>query len=167
MLGGGICGPGWDTLYYKDLVGYGGESGCGGVIKFLKKENIFAYNGDMITNGDYTSTYYEYNKDGTQTETILKVYERKNLEGNVIKFIPVKIFAQSGIIRETYTTNQGEFTLEKVKTGEELPEIAKKYSEVVIITATNEILDNPTTGYTNPLTPELNNQGIGSRSSGI
>ena len=118
----------------------------------------------MITNGDYDTTYYEYNKDGTQTTTELNVYEKDDLNGKKVKFIPTKIFAQSGIIRETYTTNQGAYTLAKVKTGEILPKIAENYNEVVCIKATNEILDNPTTGYTNPLTPELKNQGIGSRS---
>ncbi len=160
-LGGGICGPSWETAYYKDLVGNGGKSGCGGVVLFSKKENIFAYNGNMITNEDYNSTYYEYNKDGARTENILHVYERKNLDGNMIKFIPIKIFAQSGIIRETYTTNQGEFTLSKVKTGDLLPEIAKNYDDVRVVIATNET-ETDVINYTNLLTPELPNQGIGS-----
>ena len=166
---GGPCqaGPLDNIKWYKDVCGSGGASGSGGEIKYQKKENIFAFNGDMITNGDYTSTYYEYNKDGTQTTTKLKVYEREDLNGKKAKFIPAKIFAQSGTIRTTYTTNQGEYTLSKVKTGEKLPNIAKNVGEVVLVIATNEIPDNPTTGYTNPLTPELKNQGIGSRSSGI
>ena len=130
----------------------GGNSGSGGEIYYSNIENIFAFNGD---------------KDGTQTTTKLNVYEKKDLGGKTVKFIPTKIFAQSGIIRATYTTNQGVYTLSKVKTREELPEIAKNYDEVVAVKATNEISNNPTTGYTNSLTPELPNQGIGSRSSDI
>ena len=145
----------------------GGNSGSGGEIYYSNIENIFAFNGDMITNGDYDTIYYEYEKDGTQTTTKLNVYEKKDLGGKTVKFIPTKIFAQSGIIRATYTTNQGVYTLSKVKTREELPEIAKNYDEVVAVKATNEISNNPTTGYTNSLTPELPNQGIGSRSSDI
>ena len=119
----------------------------------------------MITNGDYDTIYYEYNKNGTQTTTQLKVYERDDLNGKKIKFIPAKIFAQSGVIRATYRSNQGETDLSKVQIGTK-PAIANSYYELQNVLATNET-NTPTTGYTNPLTPELKNQGIGSRSSDI
>ena len=170
--GGNPCYPGGtDELnWYKDYCGAGGNSGAGGYIQYSKQDNIFAFNGDMITIEDYTTTYYEYDKDGVQTNTVLNIYERKNLNGNTIKFIPTKIFSQSGIIRKTYTTNQGEFTLSKVirklNENEKLPDIAKKASEVVAVLATEET-KTAVTGYTNPLTPELKNQGIGSRSPDI
>ena len=140
----------------------GGNSGAGGEIYYSKSENIFAYNGDMITNGDYTTTYYEYNKDGTQTTTKLKVYERDDLNGKKIKFIPAKIFAQSGVIRATYRSNQGETDLSKVQVGTK-PAIANSYFELQNVLATKETKTD-VTEYTNSLTPELKNQGIGSRS---
>ena len=143
-------------------VAHGGYSGAGGEVYYSKSENIFAYNGDMITNGDYTTTYYEYNKDGTQTTTKLKVYERDDLNGKKIKFIPAKIFAQSGVIRATYRSNQGATDLSKVQVGTK-PAIATSYYELQNVLATEET-ETAVTGYTNPLTPELKNQGIGSRS---
>ena len=112
----------------------------------------------MITNGDYDSKYYEYDKDGNQImENKLTVLEKQNGE----KFIPTKIFAQSGVIRATYTTNQGKYMLSKVKTGDLLPEIAKNYNEVKVVIATKETKTD-VTNYTNPLTTNLPNQGIGS-----
>ena len=177
-IGGRGGGPGMEQsvgnrpplAWYKDSTGDGGKSGAGGDISYSNTKNIFAYNGNMITNGDYTTTYYEYNKDGSQTTTILNIYERKDINGNTIKFIPAKIFAQSGTIRETYTTNQGQFTIDKItrklSAEEKLPEIAKCLDDVKIIKATDES-STTVTGYTNPLTPELKNQGIGSRSSDI
>ena len=165
---GGPCSAATGSIYwYKDYFGCGGESGAGGEIYYSNKDNVFAFNGNMITNGDYNSAYYEYNKDGTQiNENKLNVVTKKN--GN--KIIPTKIFAQSGVIRATYTSNQGKYTLDKVTrkldVGEVLPNIAKSYSECELVKATNET-ETAVTGYTNPLTPELKNQGIGSRSSGI
>ena len=149
--------------WYKDICGSGGCSGAGGEIYYSNDNNIFAFNGDMITNGNYDTVYYEYDKDGNEIKgNELKVLEKQNGE----KFIPTKIFAQSGVIRATYTTNQGSYTLDKVtrelEEGESLPQIAKEIDDVIIVKATNEILNNPKTGYTNPLTSELPNQGIGS-----
>lgn len=163
---GGMSGsPHWGSEWFKDVAGNGGSSGCGGIITYQNADNIFAFNGDMITNGDYDTPYYEYDKDGNKTGTVLHVYERNDLNGKKVKFIPTKIFAQSGGIRKTYTTNQSKFTLDKVtrelNLGEKLPSIAQNYDDVLVIVATNET-DTPTTGYTNPETLELENQGIGS-----
>lgn len=162
-MSGEPCYASNETAWYKDVCGSGGASGSGGEIYYNISENIFAFNGDMITNGDYDSDYYEYDKDGDRIMgNKLAILKKQNGE----KFIPTKIFAQSGIIRATYTTNQGKYTLDKVKRqlsiGEKLPDIAKSNSEVVVVKATDEISNNSTTGYTNPLTPKLPNQGIGS-----
>ena len=143
------------------MVALGGNSGAGGEVYYSKTENIFAYNGDMITNEDYETTYYEYNQDGTQTDTKLIVYEREDLDGKKIKFIPAKIFAQSGVIRATYRSNQGATDLSKVQTGIK-PKIANSYFELENVLATAET-STEVTNYTNSKTPELKNQGIGSR----
>ena len=140
----------------------GGNSGAGGQIYYSKVENIFAFNGDMITNGDYDTVYYEYDKDGNQTKTVLRVYEREDLNGKMVKFIPAKIFAQSGVIRATYRSNQGETDLSKVQL-ETKPAVATSYYDLENVLATEETSTN-VTRYINSLTPELSNQGIGSRS---
>lgn len=140
----------------------GGNSGAGGEVYYSNAKNIFAYNGDMITNEDYTTIYYDYGEDGTGTSTALKVYKRDDINGKKVKFIPAKIFAQSGVIRATYRSNQGATDLSKVQI-EPKPEIATSYYELKNVKATNE-MKTEVTGYTNPETPELYNQGIGSRS---
>lgn len=97
--GGMWCG---NTEWYRDFSGSGGTAGAGGQIYYKNLDKINAYNGDRITNKDYTTTYYEYNPDGTLTKEIAKVVQKQNGE----KFIPAKIFAQAGTIRATYHTNQ-------------------------------------------------------------
>mgnify|MGYP006988653597 FL=1 len=93
------CG---NTEWYRDFSGSGGTAGAGGQIYYKNLDKINAYNGDRITNKDYTTTYYEYNLDGTLTKEIAKVVQKQN----EAKFIPAKIFAQAGTIRATYHTNQ-------------------------------------------------------------
>ena len=124
----------------------------------------------MVTDKtENSSKFYEYiakaNADNLTTKTILtesilSTLSRK--DGKII--IPVKIFSQSGIIRETYTTNQGKYTLDKVtrklEINESLPEIAKDGFDVTAVRATNfekSTIINYTNGY-------MANQGIGSRS---
>ena len=97
--GGMWCG---NTEWYRDFSGSGGTAGAGGQIYYKNLDKINAYNGDRITNKDYTTTYYEYNPDGTLTKEIAKVVQKQN----GVKFIPAKIFAQAGTIRATYHTNQ-------------------------------------------------------------
>ena len=97
--GGMWCG---NTEWYRDFSGSGGTAGAGGQIYYKNLDKINAYNGDRITNKDYTTIYYEYNPDGTLTKEIAKVVQKQNGE----KFIPAKIFAQAGTIRATYHTNQ-------------------------------------------------------------
>lgn len=155
---GGQTGCPWNggdrDCWYANRAGSGGNSGAGGSIKVSSESAIYAYNGNMITNNDYETQYYEYNKVGTLTNNLLNVITKKNGE----KFIPCKIFSQTGIIRETYTTNQGQFSLNKVKTGISLPSVANSYDSVVRIKATNEITTE-VTGYNNGY---MLNQGIGS-----
>lgn len=91
-----------NTSWYRDFSGSGGKAGSGGEIYYYNLDKIKAYNGDRITNDDYTSTYYEYNADGTLTTTIANLIEKLNGD----KFIPAKIFAQDGTIRATYHSNQ-------------------------------------------------------------
>ena len=168
---GGMAGYPWSgdnpngINFYLDISGNGGKAGSGGNVRYTAESQIFAYNGDMITNNDYDTLYYEYNEDGSITNKVLKVCEKpsiKNENGiNQIvnrKFIPSKIFAQSGVIRATYTTNSGDWTLSKVKTGVALPNKANNYSELTLITATNRV-NTAVTGYTNGY---MENQGIGS-----
>ncbi len=151
--------------FWNTRGGAGGKSGAGGKVYYSNAENIFAFNGDMITNNDYETKYYEYDKDGNQTNTVLKVYERQNTNGETIQFIPAKIFAQSGTIRATYRSNQGATDLSKVQIENDY-KIAKSYYELQNCLATPET-EIVVTGYTNPLAKELPNQGIGSRSSDI
>ncbi len=142
------------NYWYKDIGGDGGKAGAGGKVYYTNANNIIAYNGSMITNNDYNTAYYEYNKDGSTTSNKLTVIKKPNGENT----IPAKIFAQSGTIRETYTTNTGAFTLSKVKTGVALPAIANSYASVQLVKATNEE-NTSTTGYNNGY---MDNQGIGS-----
>lgn len=87
--------------YYRDYSGSGGNAGSGGEIYYNNLNKIHAYNGDRITNEDYDTIIYEYEVDGTKTDKVAEVLEKRN--GS--KFVQTKIFAQEGIIRATYSTN--------------------------------------------------------------
>ncbi len=156
--GGCSWGGGDKARWYSDRGGSGGNAGSGGIVRVSSQAQIFAYNGDMITNGDYETKYYEYNKDGTKTNQILNVITKQNGE----KFIPCKIFAQTGICRATYTTNQGQFSLKKITrtltNGETLPAVTNSYESLTAVRATDE-KNIAITNYTNGYKP---NQGIGS-----
>lgn len=158
MVGAPFTGGG---NWYALPAGSGGTGGTGGTVSYSENAVIYAYNGDMITeeNFDYDSnTVHEYNKDGTETSNVLKFLIKKNGD----KMIPAKIFAQTGICRATYTTNQGTYNLSKVKRvlapGETLPALATSYATVQAIRATDE-KSVTTTGYNNGY---MQNQGIGS-----
>lgn len=90
-----------------DSGGDGGVAGEGGIIRVSSFAKINAYNGDMITNNDYVTEYFEYEYDGTITENKLDVLTRldSTSSGGEIKFIPTKIFAQDGILRPVYIYN--------------------------------------------------------------
>ena len=87
-----------DIIGSWSSAGSGGIAGKGGKIKISKNAKILAYNGDRITNNDYTATYYEYDKDGNKTSQALEVMKKQNGSN----FIPTNIFIQSGIKRAVY-----------------------------------------------------------------
>ena len=164
---GGVCW--WGTDWYKDLSGYGGTGGKGCTVSYTKQENIFAYNGNLATDeSEETGVYPDYSltRNADNVTTVTEKIEDSSLDkltrldNKVI--IPLKIFAQSGTIRETYTTNQSNFTLARITrtlpTGETLPSVATDWDKVVLIRATDRII-NATTGYSNGY---CLNQGIGS-----
>lgn len=159
---GGQGGCSWGQsdreFWYSDRGGSGGNAGNGGTVRVSSQSQIYAYNGDMITNGDYSTVQYEYDKDGTKINQVLNVITKQNGE----KFIPCKIFAQTGLCRVTYTTNQGQFSFAKVTrplaAGEILPVVANSYASLVSVKATDE-KNIEKTNYTNGYMP---NQGIGS-----
>ena len=90
-----------DKLSYI-CAGSGGIAGKGGIVKIKNNPKVYAYNGDMITNEDYSTTYYEYDKDGNIIESQIKrvLTDKKNK-----KFIETGIYAQRGILRNYYITN--------------------------------------------------------------
>lgn len=69
--------------------GSGGVAGKGGTIKVSNDARIYAFNGDRITNNDYTAI--DVNFDASEVLT--------NKEGN---FIEAKIYAQNGVLRPIY-----------------------------------------------------------------
>jgi hypothetical protein len=82
--------------------GSGGKAGNGGTIKVSSTALVYAYNGDRITNDDYTSPIYDYDKDGNQLATTCYVLTK---HGTTEQTSPLKIFAQGGILRNVYYTN--------------------------------------------------------------
>ena len=141
------------NAWFTDTPGSGGKAGTGGDVSYSSSCEIFAYNGDMITDGNYENIKY-YDEKGESVGENLAAIQKKNGE----KFIPSKIFAQSGILRATYTSNMGAFSLSKVKTGEKVPEICKSYETFKVLKATEES-KTTCSGYTNGY---IDNQGIGS-----
>ena len=65
-----------NSEWYRDFSGSGGTAGAGGQIYYKSLDKINAYNGDRITNKDYTTIYYEYNPDIIQKEHLLKKLQR-------------------------------------------------------------------------------------------
>lgn len=166
---GGMGGTPWAATgrdsWFVTKGGDGGKGGAGGIVTYSNANNIFAYNGNMLTETiDSLTQIKEYNlvlnEDGKTTKTIESTNALEyctRYDGT--KFIPAKIFAQSGCIRETYTCNQGNFTLGKVEEGLEKPSIANNYLEIKLVLATKRRDNIKTTEYSNGY---LMNQGIGS-----
>ena len=140
-------------IYTQAIAGAGAASGKGGNIKVSKNVIIYAYNGDRVTNDDYSATYNEYDKNGNKLSTTFNVITRKDGK----KIIPTTIFAQSGVIRATYTTDISKEELAKVKTGKTYNVITATANTRSVL-ATNET-STATTGYKNGY---KENQGIGS-----
>lgn len=70
--------------------GSGGVAGNGGIVKVSEYATIYAFNGDRITNSNYTDTNINYD-----ASDVLKDSKNNN-------FIEAKIFAQSGVLRAVY-----------------------------------------------------------------
>ena len=139
------------TIFMQIILVREETHGTGGEVYYSNKDNIHSYNGDRVTNGDYNTILYEYQADGTKTETVAQVLTKLNDS----KFIPTKIFAQDGIIRATYKTNQAMTREECEKYGVSYVEQEKaKESQTQNVKITEETT-TPTTIY---------GQGIGSRS---
>lgn len=94
-FGEGGC---WYRLWSS--AGNGGIAGKGGTIRISESALIEAYNGDCITNNDYTTIYYEYDKDGNKTTIVKNAIDVMNENKQII---PSKIFAQEGIRRAVYS----------------------------------------------------------------
>lgn len=73
--------------------GSGGVAGKGGKIRVSSNSIIYAFNGDRITNKDYTATNVNYDASG-------KLSNGKT-DGNG-NFIEAKIYAQEGLLRDVY-----------------------------------------------------------------
>lgn len=69
--------------------GSGGVGGRGGKITVSNTSTVYAFNGDRITNKDYTDINANYDASGVLS----------NAKG---EFIQAKCYAQSGILREVY-----------------------------------------------------------------
>ncbi len=80
----------------------GGKAGNGGTVKVSKTAKVYAYNGDRITDGDYTTPIYDYDKDGNKLGSTCYVLTKY---GTTNKVSPIKVFAQNGILRNVYYTN--------------------------------------------------------------
>lgn len=164
-------GGAWNIMWGRDHAGSGGEAGSGGIIKYVDASLIYAFNGNRITNGDYDSTYYEYDKDGNlldgssyiddsgierNKDIVFAKYLTKK-DGS--KILLAKNFAQAGVIRATFYTNQH-------MTKEECEYYGVDYIDgssdknTTFVKITEENLSNPLTGYVNQITK--NEQGIGS-----
>ena len=93
---------GIDEQYYRDIAGSGGIAGEGGRVGYSDLTKIHAYNGDMITNGTHSSTHYVYDIEGNRGAVITERVTKPN--GQTI--IPAIIYAQTGVVREVYKSNQ-------------------------------------------------------------
>ena len=87
-------------VWWNDHAGSGGTGGAGGNVTVSDKAEVYAYNGDMITEGTHDGIY-AYDKDGNKTaERLEKVIKPNNQE-----IVPCQIFAQAGIKRDVYISN--------------------------------------------------------------
>lgn len=151
----------------KFVSGDGGAAGKGGNVKVSQNARIIAYNGDQITNGDYTSTY-KYNVNfitnkiqnysGSETVKTNEKLEPINTT-NVLsrtKIIPTIIIAQNGICRETYHTDANDEDKKLIKITPYVKIAGNSYFTNYLATEAKKIA---TTGYKNGY---MENQGIGS-----
>ncbi|MBO5398396.1 MAG: hypothetical protein J6A36_05690 [Clostridia bacterium] len=149
--------------------GSGGKAGNGGNIKVSSQAQVYAYNGDRITNADYTTPIYDYDKDGNKLSTTCYVLTKYN---TTQKTSPLKIFAQSGILRNVYYNNLD--WGRKPTTGWDYfyeifgNQLEESVKDIIRPTNYNEVENHlirrertiELTGYTNPETHDC--YGIGS-----
>lgn len=162
------------VFYYSSIPGYfpsgsGGKAGNGGNIKVSSQAQVYAYNGDRITNADYTTPIYDYDKDGNKLSTTCYVLTKYNTSQ---KTSPIKIFAQSGILRNVYYNNLD--WGRKPTTGWDYfyeifgNQLEESVKDIIRPTNYNEVENHlirremsiELTGYTNPETHDC--YGIGS-----
>lgn len=168
------------NIRWSDSGGDGGIAGCGGIVKASESAVVNAFNGNRITQTDfnYSTTCFEYDKDGilldgnsgTSVEKATVIIQKNNESQ---KIVPTKIFIQDGILRGIYKTNTWWETKEgynakdfKLLFGED--KVAKDLDSVKVAEVETEmklICVRPEatcekTGYINPITG--NSQGIGS-----
>lgn len=157
---GGYYGSSW--LF--NVSGDGGLAGSGGKIGYSSLSKIYAFNGNMAVE-QQSEEFFKYNcelngdsqtSSTVKTNNVLKKYSRKDDR----EIIPTIIFAQLGVIRETYATNTSIYELKKIKNGQ-VPNLCTNTGDVKNVIATYAEKTN-VTGYTNQETLDLPNQGIGS-----
>ena len=97
----------WENYYLRDRSGSGGNAGAGGIVTYVNEQDrnkIFAYNGNRITQElyDYSQGIEDYDEYGNKTGHISNAITMKNGKQS----IPAIIFAQTGVIRSVWETNQ-------------------------------------------------------------
>ncbi len=103
--------------WLRSKAGDGGQAGAGGFITVSPSAIIFAYNGGVGTDDEGGSSFvWSCNlTEAGCTESVKKGEMNLILRCDGAQLYPCFIFAQSGIIRETYATNQNEIELSKIK----------------------------------------------------
>lgn len=149
--------------------GSGGKAGNGGNVVVSKDSKVYAYNGDRITNGDYSSPIYDYDKNGNRLSSTCYVLKK---HGTNEQTSPLKIFAQAGILRKVYYMNLSWGVKETSGWnyfynifGDQIEQSVKNITEATnYATVANCLIRDEknvgTTGYTNPETKDC--YGIGS-----
>ncbi len=160
----------WDspTSFQRDWwltskAGDGGMAGEGGYIRVSEVSQVFAYNGGFSVLEPGVESYSwecSINED-EQTSSSLKGDSMKEIIRQDLKRIfPSFIFAQYGVIRETYATNVSEHEVSKVKinTGSSIKLIEHTAEAESVLASYAKKIE--VSSYNNGVLP---NQGIGSR----
>ena len=87
-------------VWWNDHAGSGGTGGAGGNVTVSDEAEVYAYNGDMITEGTHDGIY-AYDEFGNKTAKRLE----KVIKPNKQEIVPCPIFAQAGIRRDVYIAN--------------------------------------------------------------
>ncbi len=155
------CGQGgkapiYFSTYPRCESGDGGVAGKGGFVECSRESTVYAYNGDQITNEDYSSINYS---------------ERIKMQSGKTS-APLKIFAQEGILRAVYKYNSW-WNIQDGRNYGYLKELlGDKINETIKYEQTPTTSDDiknlkvrdecscDKSGYVNPITHK--SQGIGS-----